>query len=294
MTYFAPMSEAYRQLLDATIGHLESLKQRGVRHVDASPDLLRALAQPTARASAPATGQALGQAQAPVAIPPSRSDGLSLYDLPEQSAKEKAAAMEQLREEALACTKCEPLVASRTQVVVGVGTVEADLMFIGEAPGQDEDREGEPFVGAAGQLLTKIYQATGLDRDTVYIANILKSRPDTPGRISGNRKPRPEEMATCFPWVKRQIEIIRPKVIVAVGGTAVEGLLGTMPTGITRLRGKWQSYRGVPVMPTFHPSYLLRNQSWAVKRQVWEDMLQVMEKLEMPISEKQRGYFLRG
>ncbi|MGB1745272.1 MAG: uracil-DNA glycosylase, partial [Limisphaerales bacterium] len=210
------------------------------------------------------------------------------------SAKEKAAAMEQLREEALACTKCEPLVASRTQVVVGVGTVEADLMFIGEAPGQDEDREGEPFVGAAGQLLTKIIQATGLDRDTVYIANILKCRPDTPGRISGNRKPRPEEMATCFPWVKRQIEIIRPKVIVAVGGTAVEGLLGNMPSGITRLRGKWQSYRGVPVMPTFHPSYLLRNQSWAVKRQVWDDMLQVMEKLEMPISEKQRGYFLRG
>ena len=288
------MSEAYRQLLDATIGHLESLKQRGVRHVDASPDLLRALAQPTVRASAPATGQALGQAQAPVAIPPSRSDEPSVYDLPEQSAVDKAAAMEQLRDEALACTKCKSLVATRTQVVVGVGTVEANLMFIGEAPGQDEDREGEPFVGAAGQLLTKIIQATGLDRDTVYIANILKCRPDTPGRISGNRKPRPEEMATCFPWVKRQIEIIRPKVIVAVGGTAVEGLLGNMPSGITRLRGKWQSYRGVPVMPTFHPSYLLRNQSWAVKRQVWEDMLQVMEKLEMPISEKQRGYFLRG
>ena len=287
------MSEAYRQLLNATIGHLKSLKQRGVRHVDASPDLLRALAQP-ARASAPATGQALGQAQAPVAIPPSRSDEPCVYDLPEQSAVDKAAAMEQLRDEALACTKCKSLVATRTQVVVGVGTVEANLMFIGEAPGQDEDREGEPFVGAAGQLLTKIIQATGLDRDTVYIANILKCRPDTPGRISGNRKPRPEEMATCFPWVKRQIEIIRPKVIVAVGGTAVEGLLGTMPTGITRLRGKWHSYRGVPVMPTFHPSYLLRNQSWAVKRQVWEDMLQVMEKLEMPISEKQRGYFLRG
>ena len=167
------MSEAYRQLLNATIGHLESLKQRGVRHVDASPDLLRALAQPTARASAPATGQALGQAQAPVAIAPSRSDEPSVYDLPEQSAVDKAAALEQLRDEALACTKCKSLVATRTQVVVGVGTVEADLMFIGEAPGQDEDREGEPFVGAAGQLLTKIIQATGLDRDTVYIANIL-------------------------------------------------------------------------------------------------------------------------
>ena len=114
-----------------------------------------------------------------------------------------------------------------------------------------------------------------------------------PGKAFGNRKPRPEEMAVCFPWLKRQIEIIQPKVIVAVGGTAVEGLVGEMPTGITRLRGQWQSYRGVPVMPTFHPSFLLRNQSWAVKRQVWEDMLQVMEHLRMHISEKHRGHFLR-
>ena len=284
------MSGAYRQLLDATIGHLKSLKQRGVRHVDASPELLKALSQPPARA----VSSAIGQAQPTVAPAPIRSDKPAIYDIPKLSAEEKATAMSQLRDEALACTKCEALVASRTQVVVGVGTVEADLMFIGEAPGEDEDREGEPFVGAAGQLLTKIIQATGLDRDTVYIANILKCRPDTPGRVYGNRKPRPDEMAICFPWVKRQIEIIQPKVIVAVGGTAVEGLLGTMPTGITRLRGKWQYYRGVPVMPTFHPSYLLRNQSWAVKRQVWEDIMQVMERLGMPISEKQRGYFLRG
>ena len=147
---------------------------------------------------------------------------------------------------------------------------QADLVFVGEAPGQDEDKEGEPFVGAAGQLLTKIIQATGLDRDKVYIANILKCRPDTPGKVYGNRKPRSEEMETCFPWVKQQIEIIQPKVMVALGGTAVEGLLGNMPTGITRLRGNWQAYRGVPVMPTFHPSYLLRNQSWLIKRRVWE------------------------
>ena len=178
--------------------------------------------------------------------------------------------------------------ATRTQVVFGVGTVHAELMLIGEAPGLDEDKEGEPFVGAAGQLLTKIIEATGLDRDKVYIANILKCRPDTPGKVYGNRKPRPEEMETCFPWVKRQIEIIQPKVMVALGGTAVEGLLGKMPSGITRMRGNWQEYRGVPVMPTFHPSYLLRNQSWVIKRHVWEDMMQVMERLNMPISEKQR------
>ena len=201
--------------------------------------------------------------------------------------------MTKLRDEALACAQCAHLVSTRTQVVFGVGTVHAELMLIGEAPGLDEDKEGEPFVGAAGQLLTKIIEATGLDRDKVYIANILKCRPDTPGKVYGNRKPRPEEMETCFPWVKRQIEIIQPRVMVALGGTAVEGLLGKMPSGITRLRGNWQAYRGVPVMPTFHPSYLLRNQSWAIKRHVWEDMMQVMERLNMPISEKQRGYFQR-
>jgi DNA polymerase len=189
--------------------------------------------------------------------------------------------------------KSPELLASGANLVFGVGTVDADLMFVGEAPGEDEDRKGEPFVGKAGQLLMKIIQATGLDREKVYIANVLKYRPDTPGKSFGNRKPRPDEIESWFPFLMRQIEIIQPKVIVGLGATAVEGLLGHMPTGITRLRGNWQSYRSVPVMPTFHPSYLLRNQSWAVKRQVWEDMMQVMERLNMPISEKQKGFFLR-
>ena len=282
------MPGAYHQLLDATIGHLESLKQRGVRYVDASPESLSRLARPVAQKT---TAAPLGQA-APAIIAP-RPDEPSVYDSPKLSAAEKEAAMAKLRDEALACTQCAHLVATRTQVVFGVGTVHAELMLIGEAPGLDEDKEGEPFVGAAGQLLTKIIEATGLGRDKVYIANILKCRPDTPGKVYGNRKPRPEEMETCFPWVKRQIEIIQPKVMVALGGTAVEGLLGKMPSGITRLRGNWQAYRGVPVMPTFHPSYMLRNQSWVIKRHVWEDMMQVMERLNMPISEKQRGYFQR-
>jgi len=282
------MPGAYHQLLDATIGHLESLKQRGVRYVDASPESLSRLARPVAQKT---TAAPLGQA-APTIIAP-RPDEPSVYDSPKLSAADKESALAKLRDEALACTLCEHLVATRTQVVFGVGTVHADLMLIGEAPGLDEDKEGEPFVGAAGQLLTKIIEATGLDRDKVYIANILKCRPDTPGKVYGNRKPRPEEMETCFPWVKRQIEIIQPRVMVALGGTAVEGLLGKMPSGITRLRGNWQAYRGVPVMPTFHPSYLLRNQSWVIKRHVWEDMMQVMERLNMPISEKQRGYFQR-
>src|SRR5207248_6423084 len=131
------------------------------------------------------------------------------------------------------------------------------LMFVGEAPGADEDVQGEPFVGRAGQLLTRMIAAMGLSRQTVYIANILKCRPDTPGESFGNRKPTPEEMEPCIPYLHEQIDLIQPKVIVALGGTAVEGLLGKT-LGITRLRGQWQTYRNIPLMPTFHPSFLLR------------------------------------
>ena len=166
-------------------------------------------------------------------------------------------------------------------------------MFVGEAPGADEDEQGEPFVGKAGQLLTKIIQATGLSRGDVYIANILKCRPDTPGQSAGNRKPTPEEMQTCIPYLHEQIDLIRPKVIIALGATAVEGLLGKT-VGITKLRGHWQTYRGTLLMPTYHPAYLLRNQAMSEKRRVWEDMLAAMEKLEMPISEKQRNFFLKA
>jgi uracil-DNA glycosylase family 4 len=126
----------------------------------------------------------------------------------------------------------------------------------------------------------------------VYIANILKCRPDTPGQNAGNRKPTPAEMQTCIPYLHEQIDLIQPKVLVALGGTAVEGLLNL--SGITKLRGQWQTYRGIPLMPTFHPSYLLRNAAMSEKRKVWEDMLQVMEKLGMPISDKQRNYFLKA
>jgi len=205
----------------------------------------------------------------------------------------KTAAIAALRERTLVCIKCSHLASSRQNVVFGVGDIDAALMFVGEAPGADEDVQGEPFVGAAGQLLTKIIQATGLTRESVYIANILKCRPDTPAQTSGNRKPTAEEMTTCLPYLQEQIDLIKPRVLVALGGTAVEGLLGKT-LGITKLRGAWQTYRGIPLMPTYHPSYLLRNQSMSEKRKVWEDMLQVMEKLALPISEKQRNYFLKA
>ena len=189
------------------------------------------------------------------------------------------------------CTKCPHLVASRTQVVFGTGNREADLLFVGEAPGADEDEIGEPFVGKAGALLTKIIEAMGLTRKDIFIANVLKCRPDMPPGVSGNRKPKPEEMATCIPWLAAQIDLLRPKAIVALGATAAEGLLGE--TALLRdLRGKWFSYAGCPVLVTYHPAYLLRNASLAEKRKVWEDMMLVMERMGLPISEKQRGYFL--
>ena len=206
--------------------------------------------------------------------------------------EEKAAAMASLRERALACVKCSHLVKSRRTVVFGVGDIHARVMFVGEAPGMDEDARGEPFVGAAGQLLTRIIKAMGFTRETVYIANILKCRPDTPGKTSGNRKPTPDEMKTCLPWLLEQIDLIRPEVMVALGATAVEGLLGAGGT-ISSLRGRFQTFRGIPIMPTYHPSYLLRNQALSERRKVWEDMMQVLEKLGVPITEKQRGFFLK-
>jgi DNA polymerase len=205
--------------------------------------------------------------------------------------KNKEALLDSLREEVAGCLKCPHLASSRTQTVFGVGNPDAELMFIGEAPGADEDRQGEPFVGRAGQLLTKIIETMGLARDEVYIANILKCRPDMPGGSSGNRPPTSEEMATCLPYLQRQVEVVEPRVLVALGATAVAGLL--RESGPMRaLRGRWHSYRDTPLMITYHPSYLLRNQAPSEKRKVWEDMLQVLERLGRPITEKQRRYFL--
>jgi DNA polymerase len=289
------MASAYNQLLDATIRHLEDLKSRGACHVAVTPETLRALAQPVAAKSQISNPKfQMDKASAPpqelsLALP-----GETQSAIPNpQSPIEKIAAFAALRERALACVKCPHLASSRKNVVFGVGSIDAQLMFVGEAPGADEDEQGEPFVGKAGQLLTKIIQATGLSRADVYIANILKCRPDTPGQTAGNRKPTADEMATCIPYLHEQIDLIRPRVIVALGATAVEGLLGKT-LGITKLRGTWKTYRGTPLMPTYHPAYLLRNQAMSEKRKVWEDMLAVMEKLEMPISEKQRNYFLKA
>jgi uracil-DNA glycosylase family 4 len=307
------MSDAFDQLLDAAIQHLQELKTQGVRYVSVSPEQIAALSAP-ARPAAPTRTATSGPALAPASkpVPASRPaapapsivksavpvaltvpTSSTVVVAPTLSPEAKAAAFAELQRRVLACVKCSHLVSSRKNVVFGVGNVNADLMFVGEAPGADEDEQGEPFVGKAGQLLTKIIQATGVQRGDVFIANILKCRPDTPGQSAGNRKPTPEEMQTCIPFLHEQIDLIRPKVLVALGATAVEGLLGKT-VGITKLRGNWQTYRGIPLMPTYHPAYLLRNQAPSEKRRVWEDMLAVMEKLGMPISEKQRNFFLKG
>ena len=206
----------------------------------------------------------------------------------------KADRLEELRKKTSACTICPHLAKSRTQVVFGVGHPEAKLMFVGEAPGADEDEQGEPFVGRAGQLLTKMIAAMELTRAQVYIANVLKCRPDMPPNTSGNRKPTRDEMEACLPYLRAQVAVIAPQVIVALGATAVEGLFGPQKTPISRLRGTWLELDGVPVRPTFHPSYLLRNQNLTEKRKVWEDLLAAMERLNLPISEKQRGFFLKA
>jgi DNA polymerase len=208
-----------------------------------------------------------------------------------QTLSNKAQILASVRARVCGCAKCAHLASSRTQTVFGVGNPDAEIMFIGEAPGTDEDQQGEPFVGRAGQLLTKIIKAMGFAREDVYIANILKCRPDMPAGSYGNRAPTPAEMQTCRPYLVEQIDIIQPTVLVALGAVAVEGLLGARGT-MRELRGRWHSYNGTPLMITYHPAYLLRNQSPSEKRKVWEDMLQVLERLEKPISEKQRNYFL--
>lgn len=185
----------------------------------------------------------------------------------------------------------------RDTFVFATGNPEARLMLIGEAPGMEEERQGEPFVGKAGELLDRVLTAMGLKRRDVYISNIVKYRPKAGEgpQGSGNRKPTAREMEVCLPIVRREISIIRPKVIVALGGTAIGGLIGDADARITQLRGKFLRCQGVPVMPTFHPSYLLR-QDAAIerreKRKHWEDMMHVMEALGMPICDKQRGFFL--
>ncbi len=209
-----------------------------------------------------------------------------------------------LRELVLNDSACRAKVFPGKKVVFGVGSIDAAVMFVGEAPGGDEEDQGEPFVGRAGQLLNRMIKAMGLDRSQVYIGNILNWRPDMgprnpDGSQTGNRPPTAEEMAYCLPFIRAQIAIIQPKVLVALGKTAVDGLLGADRfKSMGAARGAWHAYADTPLRATYHPSYLLRQEGLTsaaarkIKRDAWEDILSVMERAALPISEKQRNYFL--
>ena len=275
----------------ATIASLARLQATGASPAaTARPISPRPETAAPAKATAPREANPALRLDALFAAAPRASD----TGAPAVISGSKAEKLAALRAPVLACTKCPHLVQSRTQVVFGIGNPDAELMFIGEAPGADEDLVGEPFVGRAGQLLTKMIEAMNFKRPDVYIGNVLKCRPDTPPGESGNRKPTRPEMDVCKPYLLQQIDIIQPKVIVALGATAVEGLLGIDKAGITRMRGTWKEFHGIPLMPTFHPSFLLRpsHEQMANKRLVWEDMLAVLERLGHEITAKQRGFFL--
>ncbi len=192
---------------------------------------------------------------------------------------------------------CRAQAGPGKKIVLGAGSLEAALFFVGEAPGADEEVQGEPFVGEPGQLLTKMIQGMGPRREQVYLCNVMNWRPAIPtgpGDVQlGNRPPTAEEMNYCLPYLRAQIEIVQPQVIVALGATAAGALLGahTFKT-LGEIKGRWQEFAGRPVMVTYHPSYVLRSNTSRAKRAVWEDLLQVMERVGLAPTEKQRGFFL--
>jgi len=195
----------------------------------------------------------------------------------EQGVSDPVAALKLIREDLGDCTRCKLHKQGRKQIVFGVGSPQADLMFVGEGPGADEDAQGEPFVGRAGQLLNNMIKAMGIRRDDVYIANVVKCRPP------GNRQPEPDEVASCSPFLFRQLDSIKPKVIVCLGATAFQTLLQTNRS-ISHYRGQWLDYRGYKMLPTYHPAYLLRNP--AAKADVWKDLQKVMAELGLEIKKK--------
>lgn len=277
--------------------HLEFFRELGVDGISRDPSWrVRDPEAPGAaaadRATAPVDGAAVPGEPAAVASAPANS-GAAASPTTAAASRSAAAAppaggpasppggsasppptLEAVREDLGECTRCK-LHGGRTNLVFGVGSPTADLVFVGEAPGRDEDLQGIPFVGRAGQLLTRIIAAIGLSREEVYIANVIKCRPPD------NRNPEPDEVAACEPFLFRQLDVIRPRVVVALGGFAIRTLLRTAEP-VSRLRGRMFDYRGAKLIPTFHPAYLLRSPER--KRDVWEDMKRVRALLAEPKS----------
>lgn len=276
--------------VDAVIEFLQTEQSRGKTHVfldDEARDGLRELfiqaRNPVAASPAP-TATATTTASAPRPVP-------QVTELKIEGS-DKAAKLESIKRQAENWAPARALGSLRETMVFATGNLDAKIMMIGEAPGYHEEKEVQPFVGPAGQKLNDILKAMGISREEIYISNLVKFRPAIPKQTTNNRKPSPEEMASCLPLVLAEIEIIKPQLIIALGGTAAEGLLN-LEGSVGSMRGKWHELSSIPTRVTYHPSYLLQSGgSNDVKRALWEDMLAVMEKLGMPISEKQRGYFL--
>lgn len=310
-----------REHLLALNDELRRLKGEGSRTVIASDASLAQLRQAveTARAELASVEKSLPEENKTVPTPtgnerqeksvPPRTAAkkgtatFSLAPLPAEAPVVKLAAgdkqtqMDALRDLVLNHAVCRAHVREGKRVVVGVGDLNAKIFFCGEAPGADEEVQGEPFVGPAGQLLTKMIQGMGLQREEVYIGNIMNWRPEMPvgptGEQVGNRPPTEEEMNFCLPFLRAQLAIVQPEIIVTLGATATKGLLGHGAfKALGEVRGHWHEFEGRPLMVTYHPSYILRNQSLRSKREIWEDLLQVMERAALPISDKQRGFFL--
>jgi DNA polymerase len=299
--------------LHALTAELKRLKASGVKSLAVSEESLEKLraavaSRTAARAESPAAvavAPVMETAKSyqapvktfvakPVAAPEVAMPVPVPFNLP---AGDKAARWSALREHVLNDAVCRAQVRPGKLVVFGVGSLDAKIMFVGEAPGAEEEVQGEPFVGPAGQLLTRMIGGMGLKRADVYIGNIMNFRPAMPvderGVQFGNRPPSASELAYCLPYLLAQIEVVNPALLVALGATAASGLLGpgTFKT-LGEIRGSWRELGGRPLMVTYHPSYILRNQSNRSKRLIWEDLLQVMERAGLPISEKQRGFFL--
>jgi DNA polymerase len=234
------------------------------------------------RAAAPTRARLAAETKA--AEPPAPAVQPSLFDTPlaeaaaEGSPEQRRQELTVLAQRVAGCTRCPELVISRSKTVFGVGPLDPELCFVGEGPGATEDQQGQPFVGEAGQLLNRIIAACGLKREEVYICNIVKCRPP------GNRTPLPIEAGHCREYLDRQLELVRPRFLCALGACAAQNLLGTTAS-ISRLRGRFQEYRGIPVMCTYHPAFLLRSPH--MKKVVWEDMKKLLERMGQPIPSRQ-------
>jgi DNA polymerase len=276
-----------KQLAVETLTHMVEDGQERLPVDDDARGILRQWMLHARQGGAPVSAPPPAPVPSPSPAPESSAPAAAEAE-PEMSVEQK---LEYLRQRAADWKPARRLGTLRDTMVFAVGNPRARLMLVGEAPGYEEERQGEPFVGPAGQLLTRILGAMGLQRSDVYISNVCKFRPSM-GENQGtaNRAPSPEELAACLPLIMAEIRAIQPACIVCLGGSSAKGLLGTQQ-GVNALRGRWMECQGVPVRVTYHPSYLLRNEALSARRALWEDMLEVMERLGMPVSEKQRNYF---